>query len=217
MEEAPTPLNLKPEKEEFNEIKEYNICLDKQEFQIQLGKLSSKVVFKMEEKNSINNYYYKSDFTLEDLKKINKLFRIFDSITEAFDEINEIFKNKKVIIKTESKEELILCLNISSFSSSKVEDIPLKIKKVFYKKEKTEEILLNEIKQIKENTTFLEKKINFLEQSLNEEKQKNINLEKIVNGLVKENNTFKTIIDELIEWKKNETKISIDSKIINNQ
>ena len=216
MEEAPTPLNLKPEKEEFNDIKEYNICLDNQEFQIQLGKLSSKIVFKMEEKNSINNYYYKADFTLEDLKKINKLFRIFDSITEAFDEINEIFKNKKVIIKTESKEELILCLNISSFSSSKVEDIPLKIKKVFYKKEKTEEILLNEIKQIKENTKFLEKKINFLEQSLNEEKQKNINLEKIVNGLVKENNTFKTIIDELIEWKK-ETKISIDSKIINNK
>ena len=98
-EEAPTPLILKPEKEEFKDIKKYNIFLDKQEFQIQLGKLSSKIIFKMKEKNSINNYYYKSDFTLEDLKKINKLFRIFYSITEAFDEINEILQNEKVIIK----------------------------------------------------------------------------------------------------------------------
>ena len=56
---------------------------------------------------------------------------------------------------------------------------------------------MNEIKQIKENVLndkkYFEMKINSLEQALQEEKQKNINLEKKVNELTEEINKLKKV------------------------
>ena len=163
--EAPTPKFFKnKEEEKILDTKEYIISLGKKEFKIHLCKLSSNISITIEETNSVNNYYYKSDFTLDDLKAINKSFRICDTINEAFDAINDIFKNNKANVTIESMEEIILHLNICSFSSSKTDDIPLKIKKELFDKEKIDELLLKEIKQIKENALNdrlnLEKKIN---------------------------------------------------------
>ena len=115
---APTPMFFKTEEETIEDIKVYNIFLDKQEFKIELGKMSSKISIKVEELNPFTNYYYKSDFTLEELKSISKFFRIFNSIGEACDKINAIFKNKKVFIKIESKEELMIYLDIFTFSNT---------------------------------------------------------------------------------------------------
>ena len=219
---APTPIFAKPNEEKLKAIEEYPIYLSKQEFKIHLSKYETKIIIKIEEINNINSFYYESDFSLDDLKNVSKLFRIFDSINEVFDSINEIFKNKKASINIESKEGIILHLNIYSFASSKTEDISLTIKKKFLKKEKLDEIILKEIKQIKENALNdrlnLKKKINLLEQSLNEEKQKNINLQKIVDGLIKENNEIKNSFNEIIMWKKmQEEKYNIDSKILINK
>ena len=210
---APTPIFLK-NKEEKNilDTKKYNISLDKKEFKIHLYKLSSKISIKIEETNSVNNYYYKSDFTLDELKAINKSFRICDTINEAFNAINDIFINNKINITKESMEEIILHLNICSFSSSKTDDIALKIKREFFEKETIDELLLKIIKHIKENALNdrlnLEKKINLLEQSLNEEKKKNINLEKTVNKLIQ-------AVDELMKWK-NDTQEKNNSTIESN-
>ena len=218
----------KPDEElKLEDIKEYDISLNNQEFKIKLGKLNniSKILFKIEEINSLNNYYYKSSYSLDNLKQLSKSFRVFDSINEAYDEINEIIKNKKTYIDIGSNG-IILHLNISNFSSSKIEDIQIKIKKEIFDKDKTDELILKEINQIKENALkdkiFLENKINLLgdkinllEQNLNEEKQKNNNLKKQVDELKEENNKFKIILNELVEWKKiKNKKYEIDSKII---
>ena len=78
-----------------------------------------------------------------------------------------------------------------------MENIPLKIKKIIFNREKTYEILMSEIKQINKNILndkkYFEMKINLLEQNLQEEKQKNLNLEKKVNELTEEINKLKKI------------------------
>ena len=127
--EAPSPLTFKPElEEEINDIKEYNLDSNSKSFSVKIGKLnnSQKIVFMIQEINSLQNYNYRSDFSLENLKNLSKLFRIFDSIEEAFNEINNIINNKKIIIKEESNE-INLFLTLSNLSS-KTETICIKIK-----------------------------------------------------------------------------------------
>lgn len=217
--DAPTPAYVKIEKEgEIKDIKEYNIKSEEKEFKIQIGIIEniSKIIFKIDEEGeTFKNYYFKSYFSLDELKNINKSFRIFDSINEAFEEIKEIFKNKKVFIKMES-DEIELHLNITNFSSSKFEDITINIKREYFKKEKMNELLFKEINQIKKTIEKDKIKINLLEEKLSEEKEKNLNLTKNVNNLINEKNEMKKMIDELIEWKNQFTQdqTKIESKII---
>ena len=212
--EAPPLITIKPEsKEEIKDLKEYSIKSENKTFQVQIGKLinSQKIIFIIQEIDSLKNYDYNSAFSLEELKSLSKLFRIFDSMEEAFNEINSIINNKKIMIKEESNE-INLFLPLSKLSSQ-TENICIKIKKKNISNEKINEIIFKEIKEIKEE--------------LNKEKIKNESLQKTVDVLVKENNQLKNDIKEILEWKNNITKkdliklndkdnkYEIDSKIIN--
>ena len=215
--DAPTPMFYEPKKEEIEDINEYKIYLNKDEFKVTIGILKniSAISFKIEELNSIKiqNNFYKSVYSLDELKNTNKLFRIFDTVNEAFKEINDLFKNKKVFLEIKTSNEIFLHLNICNFSS-KIEDISLKIIKVEFSKEMNENSILKEIEQIKQNALndklYFEQKINSLEKNLEEEKQKNIKLAAIVDEL---KNQLKNIMNDL-EVDKN--KIIIDSEIIKN-
>ena len=214
--EAPSPLTFKPElEEEIKDIKEYNLDSNSKSFSVKIGKLnnSQKIVFMIQEINSLQNYNYRSDFSLENLKNLSKLFRIFDSIEEAFNEINNIINNKKIIIKEESNE-INLFLTLSNLSS-KTETICIKIKKKNLSNDKINEVIFKELKEIKN--------------SLKEEKIKNENLKRTVDELIKENNQLKEKVKQLFDWKEtqqrkninnndtinNNNKYNIDSKIIN--
>lgn len=215
--DAPTPMFYEPKKEEIEDINEYKIYLNKDEFKVTIGILKniSAISFKIEELNSIKiqNDFYKSVYSLDELKNTNKLFRIFDTVNEAFKEINELFKSKKIFLEIKTSNEIILHLNICNFSS-KIEDITLKIIKVEFSKEMNENSILKEIEQIKQNALndklYFEQKISSLEKNLEEEKQKNIKLASIVDEL---KNQLKNIMNDL-ELDKN--KIIIDSEIIKN-
>ena len=214
--EAPSPLTFKPElEEEIKDIKEYNLDSNSKSFSVKIGKLnnSQKIVFMIQEINSLQNYNYRSDFSLENLKNLSKLFRIFDSIEEAFNEINNIINNKKIIIKEESNE-INLYLTLSNLSS-KTETICIKIKKKNLSNDKINEVIFKELKEIKN--------------SLKEEKIKNENLKRTVDELIKENNQLKEKVKQIFDWKEtqqrkninnndsinNNNKYNIDSKIIN--
>ena len=190
--EAP-PITPKPEPEEdMQDIKEYSINHLDKDYLIKLGKLnkSQKLVFIAQQKDCLKNYLYKSEFNIEDLKQLNKLFRIFDSIDEAYNDISEI-----KIIK-EELNEITLNLILTSLSS-KTEAICIKVKKNYLNNEKTNEIIFKELNEIKNQ--------------LKEEKSKNENLKKTIDELIKENNILKTQVKEILDWKK---KKEIDSKII---
>ena len=126
--------------EEIKEINEFKITSGNKTFSVKIGKLINiqKIVIIIQELNSLKNYIYKSEFSLEDLQKTSKLFRIFDSIDEAHNEINEILKNKKVNIQ-EEETELNFTFSLSNLSS-KTEDICLKIKKESLKQEKADDL-----------------------------------------------------------------------------
>ena len=135
--DAPLPLNINTDsKEEIKDIKEYKINSNNQNFFVKIEKLnnSQKIIFIIQEINSLKNYVYKSEYSLEDLKLISKLFRIFDSIEEAYNEINRIINDKKILIK-EELNEINLYLTLSNLSS-KTENICIKIKKVNLSNEK---------------------------------------------------------------------------------
>jgi len=211
--ETPSPLTSKPDlEEEIKEIKEYKINLKNKNFLLKLGKIinSKKIVFIIEqESNTLNNYLYRSEYSLDELKIIHKLFRVFDSIGEAFEEISGILNNKKILIKEESSQ-INLYLTLSNLSS-KTEDICIKIKKKYLSEDKINEKIINELNEIKN--------------ALKEEKIKNENLKHLVDELIKDNNTLKNEVKELLDWKNKTEKISnnninknqniIDSKIIN--
>jgi len=203
--DAPTPMFFEAKKEEIEDINEYKIYLNKIEFKVTIGilKYISAISFKIEELNSIKiqNYSYKSVYSLDELKNINKLFRVFDTVNEAFNEINEIFKNKKAFLEIKTSNEIILHLNISNFSS-KTEDISLKIIKDEFNKEINEKSIAKEIEQIKQNALndklYFEQKISTLEKNLEEEKQKNIKLAAIVDELIKEKNEIKNQLNNIM-------------------
>ena len=193
-------------------MKEYNFDSESKAFSIKVGKLnnSQKIIFMIQETNHPKNFDYCSDFSLEDLRKLSKLFRIFDSIEEAFNEINNIINNKKIVIKEESNE-INLCLTLSNLSSQ-AEIISIKLKKKNLSNEKINEMIFKELNGIKKSL---------------EEEKKNENLKKIVDELIKENNQLKEKVKQLFDWKekqqgKNENininvnkQYNIDSKIIN--
>ena len=192
MDDAPLPPKITPDKiiEKMTDINEYILFIDESEYNAKIGKLedSSKIIFKLEEISEINDYYYKSDFSLDDFKRMSKVFRIFDTITEAFNEINEMFKSKSVYLEKDSND-IILHLSISNVFSLK-EDISLKIKKEMMNKEQSNELLFQSVNQMRETTLKdkkrfenLETRIVSLEESLKEEKQKTENLQKTINEL----------------------------------
>jgi len=206
--EAPSPITPKPSvEEEIKDIKEYLINYLNKNYLVKLGNINKyeKIVFIIEETDCIKNYLYKSEFSLDDLKQLSKLFRIFDSIDEAYNDISDI-KIKKVELN-----EIDINLILTSLSS-KTENISIKVKKSSLSNEKINEILFNELNEIKT--------------VLKEEKLKNENLKKLVDELVKKNNLLENKVKELLDWKNNElikyennekdnnVKEQIDSKII---
>ena len=135
--------------EEIKDIKEYKINSENESFIVKFGKTnnSEKIIFIIEDSNTLTKFFYKSDFSLDELKNINKLFRIFDSINEAYNEINDILSNKKIIIKR-GLNELNLYLSLPSISS-KTKDLCLKIKKEDFNNQIVNDIIIKELNEIK--------------------------------------------------------------------
>ena len=121
-------IKLESEKEIKNSI-EYIILSNNKKYQIKLGKLDDppKIVFFVKEINILKQFSYKSEFSLTDLKKISKLFRIFDTIEEAFLNIDKLINSQKIEIK-EGLNEMNLNLTISNIHLQ-IENVCFKIKK----------------------------------------------------------------------------------------
>ena len=142
-------------------IKEYILDLNNIKFKVEISIINinkiKSILFTINETNFISNYYYKSDFSLDKIKNINKNFRKFDTIEETFEELNALFSNKKVSLQIECNE-IILHFNIQNLSGSKKEYISLGITKQYFKKEEINESIIKEINHVKEKNLFLNKK-----------------------------------------------------------
>ena len=130
-------MNDKKNGKENQNFKEYILSLNNTEFKVEIIKIneSMKLMFIITQVNNITNYYYKCSFSLDELKSLNKIFKIFDTIDEAYNELCILFDNKRVSLQMESHEILIF-FHISNISSSKTEEATLKIPQIIKTKMK---------------------------------------------------------------------------------
>ena len=94
---APALLVTPKEKQVLISTKEYKINHDNEEYIIEVGNssLSNALGFRLKETSAQTKKCYENFFSLEELQKLNKYFRLFDNIKEAISNIEDIFEEKK--------------------------------------------------------------------------------------------------------------------------
>ena len=105
MTDAPKPtIDLKPFILPF-EIKE-------RKFNLKLSLNSNKIIFLIEELNTIPPLIFEKSFTKEELEKISQIFKIFNDIKEAFEKISEILNSKTFESEINEQEIKIIYKNV---------------------------------------------------------------------------------------------------------
>ena len=174
--EAPA---CKPEKESKNIDFKYEkkLLLENVNYLIKFGKIKDKeeeLIIFVKEENVISSGYYQESFTLDNLQKLSKCFRFFDTIDETIDALKDVIEANKISIKTnldilnfmvkfnkagKGEEEVNLKLSKNSLSIGKiVEGLIDQINEMKKEiKQNKEEIKQNkeEIKRINEKLDIL--------------------------------------------------------------
>ena len=101
--EAPKPTPMGKQKfYTLNDSSDFN-------YKIKLTFSSDKLLIDIEQEDSFPQLYYSSTFSLEEIQKKDKWFRLFDTFDESIDTIDGLFEDKKVnIIKQENNINLIM-------------------------------------------------------------------------------------------------------------
>jgi len=174
--EAPT---VKCEKDNKNiDFKfEKKLLLENVNYLIKFGKFKSEqeeLIIFVKEENIISSGYYQESFSLDNLQKLSKCFRFFDTIDETIDGLKEVIEDNKISIKKDldvlnfmvklnrggkGEEEVNLKLNKNSLSTGKIvesliEQINEMKKEIKVNKEEMNE-MKKEIKKINEKLDIL--------------------------------------------------------------
>ena len=165
---------------------EKEIIIDNNKYLIKLGKMIDKqeeLIIFIKEENEISSLYYQDAFSLEQLYKINKCFKFFDSIDETIESLKEIINEKRIQIR---KNDLFLeCLIKINKIVKGEEEFTIKLSKNNLSSGKIIEYLIIQInemkKDIKQNKEDI-KKINIKLDKLllNDNSKDNIDESKII-------------------------------------
>ena len=138
------------------------------------------ITFELQEENIFPKKQYLKEFSLDDLIKIGKIFRLFDSLEEVLNFFQKLINNKNVSILKENEKEIKIKIYNSLFENYFFMTIPIK-----------ESDIKSEMNNITQYIISLNNKINELEKIVNENKKE-------VNELKKEK---KQIENEFAEFK----------------
>lgn len=164
--------------------------------------LSDIITIRINETDAIQYNYYFKKFSLDKLVKINKIFKICETITEAFDILVEILDSKKFSLKTNKDNSFILILEIQ-IPGGKTQNAEFIInEKKEIDKDTLTERSVKKIKVLEDKNKSLETKIQKLEEEMNEIKDWKKKIEKYLSDKKKE--------------KEIELKLGIKSLIIDN-
>ena len=161
--EAPT---VKCEKDNKNiDFKfEKKLLLENVNYLIKFGKFKSEqeeLIIFVKEENVISSGYYQESFSLDNLQKLSKCFRIFDTIDETIDCLKEVIEAQKISIKKDL-DVLNFMAKLNKAGKGE-EEVNLKLTKNSLSTGKIVESLIEQInemkKEIKENKEEI-KKIN---------------------------------------------------------
>ena len=177
----------------FNISKEYKISKNNIQFSVKLC-CSEQISITLYEINTISSFYYVANLTLMSMIKLNKIFKIYDSLEEAFNFLEKNFDKNKVDINI-SGENISLVIKIFS-PFGQEEEIVIPLEKKIKDKSLMDETLCKEINELKKKVCFLE--------------NENINLKKLIENI----NLRVNKLENNDEIKSTNTEIQIDSKII---
>ena len=174
-------------------------------FQISLGKdnanvsisccnNSLKFILAHKNKNGICLKFEKS-FTFEELNKISKWFKIFDSLEEVYEDIIKLMENKQVNINLEENiAKLVFNINME-----KIKEFDIVLEKKELTKDELINNLINENKELKIKVNNLEKRINSLEERFNAFEKKSQTEKKSENNENNENKTNEILKSDIID------------------
>ena len=130
--------NTNIDEKDIKFIEEHKLYLDNKNYVLKFGKIENKIeelIIFAKDENLIDTCYYQSCFSIENLQKVNKLFRQYDTIDEAIDALKDIISHKKISITKENselhiilkyvklgkgEEEIIFILKKSNLESGKI-------------------------------------------------------------------------------------------------
>ena len=226
MEEAPTPDFLEKSKNEIKGKKEYLLNHLNEQYNLIIERDLSYIYFKLYKLNEITLFNYENKFNLKDIihqLKINPDY--YNNIEKICILIEELYSNKKIYLKNNNNcIDLVLNLN----ENFKEYEIFIPLKKTELKFNEKFDLIFNEIKAIKNNTTnlfddriygieiLLDDIKNDVNIKINEEKKEIDSFEKNVIKNVKEINEsydeIKKLKDRINNIKKQKEKLKIDLK-----
>ena len=149
-----------------------------------------------EENDNLSTCSYKNSFSLESLKNISKLFRLYDSISEVTYYLFEELENNKQILKLDKNSNMCLIFSYQIPGMRKPDEVILYLEKKNLNNIEMNEVLLKEIIKMKNEI-----------KELKEENEK-------LKMLLKEQNNNTANLDEIIEKKISQFKNEINNKFI---
>ena len=163
--------------EKSKNMKHYKLNFYNCEHLVLINIENNKLTISCQNATKFSSFCYKNSYSLEDTKKINKLFLCISPLDEIVSILSELFKNKKVSLNKD-KDNLLLNLSLT--------DLVGKEQKISF--------ILNQ--SFLSNNELINKyflQINNLQEMLEEEKKKNENLAKRVEELENWKNLFSII------------------------
>jgi hypothetical protein len=110
--DKPTPIalptqNSNIDRKDIKFIGEHKLILDNKNYVLKFGKIENKIeelIIFAKDENLIDTCYYQRCFSIENLQKVNKVFRQYDTIDESIDALKDIISHKKISLKKENNE-----------------------------------------------------------------------------------------------------------------
>ena len=189
----PTPID-KPKEEKVQKETKVELDYEAKKYILRLILTESNLlILELKEKNTISLNYHLMKKNLEDLKQIDKQFRLYDSMSEVFEALNDILNMNQVSLQ-KLNDNLVINF-IFPLPGNKKKEIVMP-----FRTRNEAQININE---------QLIKKVNDLEDKLNKEIEENkmyktiINENKnVINELKEEIKILKSEITDLQKWKK---------------
>ena len=196
--EEPLILELDPESKKYKKESEGKI------FDVEII-LRLDITFQINESSELKYMFYYNKYSLGNLIKLNKIFKVCETITEAFELLVEILDSNKFSIKFDKdKNSIMLILEIQT-PGGKTQNVEFDICKT---KELDKDLiikrLVNKVLFLEEKNKNLETKNQKLEEDIKEIKEWKKNIERYFNNKTKEKEIalkigIKSLIIENIE------------------
>ena len=137
--------------------KEFILKIDNRTFKIKIY-LKSEIIVESFELSKLKGIFYSSPFSLDDLIKLCKIFKMCENIKEAYDIIIQILENKNASINIINENKISIIINVS-LPGGEIQKVNLVLNKKKINGNILFDELENQIKNLEKENFDLKKKM----------------------------------------------------------